>query len=162
MVIKRDGTWLYQGTPIGRKRMVQLFSRILRRDEDGRYYLVTPVEKCGLIVEDAPFVAVEIEARGQGKTQTLSLRTNVDDWVTAGADHPIRVVIDPVSDEPAPYIRVRDRLDALINRPVFYRLVELGSIESIGGEELFGVWSAGKFFSFIAADKLPSDIGRRS
>ncbi len=154
MVIKRDGTWLYQGSPIGRKRMVQLFSSILRHDEDGRYYLITPVEKCGIEVEDAPFVAVEVKATGKGRSQVLAFRTHVDDWVTAGEGHPIRVHIDPESDEPSPYILVRGRLEALINRAVFYELVALGVVDEGDGKDMFGVWSSGQFFPFAPADRL--------
>jgi hypothetical protein len=151
MVIKRDGTWLYQGSPIGRKSMVTLFSGILRRDDDGCFYLVTPVEKCGITVEDAPFVAVELVVEGEGRDQVLTFRTHVDDWVTADADHPVRVEIDPETEEPAPYILVRGRLEALISRPVFYDLVELGTVETVDGEERFGVWSAGRYFPFADA-----------
>lgn len=156
MVIKRDGTWLYQGSPIGRKRMVQLFSSILRRDEDGRYYLVTPAEKCGIVVEDAPFVAVEVKVEGKDRDQILSFRTHVDDWAVADESHPIRMDIDPENDQPAPYIHIRGRLEALINRAVYYELVELGTVEKRQGEPMFGVWSRGQFFAFAPADQVLS------
>lgn len=144
--IARDGTWYYLGTPIGRKRMVKLFSTVLRHDADGRHYLVTPVEKIGIQVDDAPFLAVEVTATGKGRKQMLSFRTHVDDLVLADADHPIRVEIDPATEEPAPYILVRDRLEALIARPVFYELVNLAESRKVKGEKLLGVWSGGEFF----------------
>jgi uncharacterized protein len=142
MRIARDGTWYYLGSPIGRLPMVKLFSSVLRHDPDDCYYLVTPVEKLRIRVDDAPFVAVELAA-GNG---LVAFRTNVDDVVTADAEHPIRVEIDPETGEPAPYILVRDRLEALIARPVFYELVEMAEVRTINGQELLGVTSAGQFF----------------
>jgi hypothetical protein len=146
MRIARDGTWFYCGTPITRQPMVKLFSGVLRRDGD-KFVLVTPVEKLGIIVEDAPFVAVEMTVHGTGRDQVLTFRTNVDDEVMAGPDHPIRVETDAASGEPSPYVHVRDRLDALIARPVFYDLVELAVEERQNGATQFGVWSAGTFFA---------------
>lgn len=157
MRIARDGSWHYMGTPIGRKPLVRLFSQVLRCDADGRYYLVTPVEKLGIRVDDAPFVAVELVATGEGQDQILTFRTNVDDVVVADRDHPIRVVIDPETEEPSPYILVRDRLEALINRPVFYQLVELGVVETRNGTDLYGVWSGGDFFPIGSADNLSKE-----
>jgi hypothetical protein len=154
MRIGRDGTWYYMGTPIGRKPLVRLFSRVLRHDSDGRYYLVTPVEKLGIQVDDAPFLAVELVATGEGRDQVLTFRTNVDDAVTADAEHPIRVEIDPETGQPSPYVLVRDQLEALINRPVFYQLVELGVVESRADSDLYGVWSGGMFFPIGSADDL--------
>lgn len=145
MRIARDGTWFYMGTPIGRKPMVKLFSTVLRRDDD-RYFLVTPVEKLGITVDDAPFVAVEMRVHGEGAGRALVFRTNVDDEVIADAEHPIRVEIDPETQEPAPYVKVRDRLWALIARPVFYDLVNLAEDGKVDGQPRFGVWSAGQFF----------------
>lgn len=142
MRIARDGTWYYMGTPIGRKPMVRLFSTILRHDDDGKYYLVTPVEKVGIRVDDAPFLAVEMTVEGAGAEQNLTFRTNVEDVVTAGPDHPIRVVIDPETQEPAPYVHVRANLEALISRALFYDLVALA--EERDGR--LGVWSGGCFF----------------
>lgn len=145
--IARDGSWHYMGSPIGRKRLVRLFSTILRRDGDGFHYLVTPVEKVRITVDDAPFVAVEVEASGDGRARELRFRTNVEDWVTAGPDHPIRVETDSATGEPAPYVHVRGGLEALIARPVFYELVEMGE-ERAGAEATeLGVWSGGEFFS---------------
>lgn len=145
IVIKRDGTWLYQNSPIGRKPMVRLFSSILRKDDD-RFYLVTPVEKCGIEVEDAPFLAVELSVTGSGRDQILHFRTQVDDQVQAGPDHPIWVNIAPETGEPSPYVMVRAGMAALINRPVFYQLVELGTERQHKDQTEFGVWSAGHFF----------------
>jgi hypothetical protein len=153
MRIARDGTWFYLGTPIGRKPLVKLFSSILKR-EGGRYYLVTPVEKVGITVDDAPFVAVDFTADGEGRAQRLTFATHVEDEVTAGPEHPIRVARDPETGEPAPYVTVRRGLEALIDRKSFYRLVELGREEVVDGAAQFGVWSGGAFFPFIPADEL--------
>ena len=146
MRIARDGTWFYLGTPIKRQKMVKLFASILRRDDDDKYYLVTPVEKFGITVDDAPFQAVAMDVHGQGRAQILTFRTNVDDQVMAGSEHPIRVQIDPVTEEPSPYVHIRARLEALISRAVFYDLVELAVEEERDGNIQLGVWSAGAFF----------------
>ena len=146
MRIARDGTWFYHGSPIGRKPMVKLFASVLNRDEDGVFWLTTPVEKGRVEVDDAPFLAVEMTVTGAGRDQALQFRTTLDDVVTADGDHPLRVALDPASGEPSPYVLVRGRLEALINRSVFYELVERGIEEVIEGETLFGIWSAGKFF----------------
>lgn len=154
MRIARDGTWFYMGTPIGRERLVRLFSTILRHDEDGKYYLVTPVEKVGIKVEDAPFLAVAMKVEGEGRDQRLVFTTNVGDETVAGKEHPIRFVIDGETGEPAPYVHVRARLEALINRAVFYDLVELGAEEEHEGRRWFGVWSGGVFFPFMPAEEM--------
>ena len=146
MRIARDGTWFYHGSPIGRKQLVKLFSTVLHRDSAGDFWLETPVEKCRIQVEDAPYVAVEMWVEGTGVNQRLKFRTNVDDNVIAGPENPIRVEIDPDSEEPSPYVLVREGLDALIARSVFYDLVELAVEEERDGERLFGVWSGGVFF----------------
>ncbi|MBA3326517.1 MAG: DUF1285 domain-containing protein [Rhodobacteraceae bacterium] len=151
--IARDGTWFYLGTPIGRKPLVRLFSSILKR-EDARYFLVTPVEKVGIVVDDAPFVAVDFEVEGAGRDQRITFTTQVEDTVAAGPDHPIRVDRDPTTGEPAPYVHVRAGLDALIDRKSFYRLVDLGTEEVVAGERQFGVRSGGAFFPFMPADEL--------
>jgi hypothetical protein len=145
MRIARDGTWFYRGSPIGRKPLVKLFSTVLRR-EDGEFWLVTPVERGRILVDDAPFVAVEVNAVGQDRDQRLTFRTNVDDEVTVDAEHPIRVDHDPESGQPRPYVTVRHGLEARILRPVYYHLVELGAFAEIDGAEQLGVWSAGQFF----------------
>ncbi len=156
MRIARDGTWFYQGTPIGRPALVRLFSTILRRDDD-RYVLVTPVEKVGITVEDVPFVAVDFDVVGNGVDQTLTFQTNLGDRASAGPDHPIRVERDPDTGEPAPYVLIRDRLEARIDRKSFYRMVELGTEDRIEGEDWFGVRSGGAFFRIIPSRDLPSD-----
>ena len=145
MRIARDGTWYYLGTPIGRKPMVKLFSSVLRKDGDD-YFLVTPVEKVGIRVDDAPFVAVTLALEGDGEQQRLRFTTQVDDEVVAGAAHPLRVELDCDSGEPSPYLRVRANLDALIHRNVFYQLVELAVEREIDGQLWLGVWSDGEFF----------------
>ena len=149
MRIARDGTWFYLGTPIGRKRLVNLFSTIIRKDGD-EYFLVTPVEKVGITVDDAPFVAVDFNV--QDKIVTFT--TNVGDTVTAGPENPIRIVLDPDKGEPAPYILVRNNLEALIDRKSFYRLVDRGEAGSVDGVDWFGVWSSGMFFPFIRISEL--------
>jgi len=145
ITIARDGSWYYRGSPIGRLPLIRLFSTVLRRAEDGTYWLETPVERGRITVEDAPFVAVELIRKGDGRDQELIFRTNIDDTVAADATHPIRVVNHDASG-PNPYILLRDGLEARLNRPVFYELVELGCEEQVGEETLFGVWSKGRFF----------------
>lgn len=153
MEIKRDGTWFYQGTPIGRFELVKLFSGILRKDGD-KYFLVTPVEKVGIIVDDAPFVAVDCEASGEGSDQTLIFETQVGDLALAGPDNSIRVLRDPETGEPSPYVHIRAGLEALIDRKTFYRLVERGAHHTHGGQNWFGLWSAGVFFPVIPSGEL--------
>ena len=126
MRIQADGTWFYQGTPIGRERLVRLFSTVLRRDEDGHTYLVTPVEKVRIEVEDAPFLGVEMTRTGEDAEQVLTFRTNVGDVVEAGPDHPLRFEREDGTDGVKPYLLVRGRLEALVNRAVTYDLIELG------------------------------------
>ncbi|OYX43594.1 MAG: proteophosphoglycan precursor [Rhodobacterales bacterium 32-67-9] len=153
MEIRRDGTWFYLGTPIGRHGLVKLFSSIIRKDGED-YFLVTPVEKVGIRVVDAPFVAVDAEASGTGRDQVLTFTTHVEDVVSAGPDHPIRVARDPETGEPSPYVHVRANLEALIDRKTFYRLIELGSHEDQGGTSWFGLWSGGAFFPVIPSSEL--------
>lgn len=153
MRISRDGTWFYHGSPIGRKPLVKLFAGVLHRDEEGDYWLETPAEKCRIQVDDAAFLAVEMSVAGEGQKRELSFRTNVDEFVTADADHPIRVETDVETGEPSPYVYIRDRLEALIARSVFYDLVELGEEIEIDGEEIFGVWSCGRFFPIGRLDE---------
>jgi hypothetical protein len=143
--IARDGTWYHEGTPVGRKELVRLFSTILRRDPDG-YVLVTPGEKMRIVVEDAPFLAVLLDVEGEGRDQTLRFTTNVGDETVAGAANPIRVETDPETDEPAPYVHVRAGLEARIARAVFYQLADL-AVPGAGEDTGFlGVWSGGQFF----------------
>lgn len=153
MEIRRDGTWFYLGTPIGRHGLVKLFSSIIRKDGDD-YFLVTPVEKVGIRVVDAPFVAVDANAAGAGRDQAITFLTNVEDEVTAGPDHPIRVARDPETGEPSPYILIRANLEALIDRKTFYRLIELGAHEEREGQSWFGLWSGGTFFPVIPSAEL--------
>jgi len=152
MEIRRDGTWFYEGTPIGRPGLVKLFASILIREED-KYFLVTPVEKVGIRVDDAPFVAVDFEASGEGDAQRLTFTTNLEDITVAGEDAPLRFVRDPATGEPSPYVRVRRNLEALIDRKSFYRLVDLG----VHHDGWFGVWSSGSFFGIIPSDDLPPE-----
>lgn len=144
--IARDGAWFYRGSPIDRKPLVKLFSTVLRREENGEYWLVTPVERGRVEVEDAPFTAVELTVSGAGTAQLLQFRTNVDDWVEVGPDHPIRVAHAPDSGEPSPYILVRDRLEALILRSVYYHLVAIAVEQEHEGKTVLGVWSKETFF----------------
>lgn len=158
MRIARDGTWFYQGSPIGRPALVKLFSTVLRREDDGSFWLITPVERARIVVEDAPFTAVELAVSGAGRDQTLAFRTNIDTWVDADAEHPIQVVEDEKTGEPSPYLRVRDRLDALIVRSVYYELVNLAiaASEAVPPRDLepqsVGVWSKGVFFPLGGPD----------
>lgn len=145
MAIRSDGTWLYQGSPIGRKPLVRLFSRVLRRDADDKHYLVTPVEKVDVDVADAPFLAVEMEVAGSEREQTLTFRTNVDDIVRAGPDHPIRFALEEAAGGLKPYVLVRGRLEALVTRAVYYDLVEL-AVPVDGQDDTLGIWSSGQFF----------------
>lgn len=153
MRIARDGTWFHEGTPINRPELVRLFSTILRRDDD-RYVLVTPVEKVGIQVEDVPFIAVDFNAQGSGEDQVLTFETNVGDSAEAGADNPIRVERDAETGEPSPYVLVRDRLEARIDRKSFYRLIDLGAHADHDGVSWFGLWSGGVFFPVIPSDQL--------
>ena len=145
MRISRDGTWFYRGSPIGRPALVKLFASVLRREPDGRYWLVTPAERGRIEVEDVPFLAVALTVQGEGRDQQLIFRTNLDDIVTASPNNPLRVET-AASGEPAPYILVRDDLEARLMRSVFYDLVELAREESIEEIRQFGVWSGGRFF----------------
>ncbi|MEL6207379.1 MAG: DUF1285 domain-containing protein [Pseudomonadota bacterium] len=153
MEIRRDGTWFYNGTPIGRPALVKLFSSILRK-EGAKYFLVTPVEKVGIRVEDAPFVAVDAEIAGNGAGQEITFTTHVGDEVAAGIDHPIRVERDAETGEPAPYVHVRAELEALIDRKTFYRLVDAGEVQAVDGADWFGLRSGGAFFPVIPAAEL--------
>ncbi len=144
--IARDGTWFHQGSPIGRKALVKLFASVLRREADGEYWLVTPAERGRVIVDDAPFTALEVAASGAESAQVLRFRTNVDDWVEADREHPIRVRHAPGSGEPSPYILIRDGLEARIARSVYYHLVELAVERREGAKRVLGVWSKGTFF----------------
>ncbi|SDE13683.1 DUF1285 domain-containing protein [Ruegeria marina] len=149
MRIARDGTWFHEGIPIKRPNMVRLFSSILKLEES-RYFLVTPVEKVGITVDDAPFVAVDFDVTGEGPDQVLTFTTNVGDTVVAGPDNPIRLEHAEETDEPSPYVHVRAGLEALIDRKTFYRLADLG--EDHRG--WFGLWSSGQFFPLLPSDAI--------
>ncbi len=152
MEIRRDGTWFYLGTPIGRPALVRLFASILKREGDA-YFLVTPVEKVGIRVVDAPFVAVDFERIGSGAGQKLRFTTNVSDTVTASAENPIRVT-RAENGEPSPYIHVRRGLEALIDRKTFYRLVEIARPANHDGQDWLGLWSSDVFFPIIPTAEL--------
>jgi len=152
--IKRDGTWFYMGTPIGRQPLVRLFSTVLRKDEDGKTYLVTPVEKVGITVEDAPFVAVEMNASGHGEQQVLTFRTNVGDLVECDKDHPLRFEIVGETDQLKPYVLVRGRLEALLSRPVMYELISHGEECEVDGQEMLVLRPKGAVFPIMPADLL--------
>ena len=154
MEIRRDGTWFYLGTPIGRMPLVQLFSTVLRKDADGKTYLVTPVERVGIRVVDAPFVAVEMNVSGAGGDQIITFRTNVGDVVEAGPEHPLRFVDEDETGGLKPYVLVRGRLEALVARPVMYELVGHGEEVDIGGRLMFAVRSKGEVFPIMPADRL--------
>jgi hypothetical protein len=153
MRIAADGTWFYLGTPIGRLPLVKLFSSVLKREGD-RYFLVTPVEKCGIVVDDAPFLAVELQTEQGAQGQVLHFRTNVDDWVTCGREHGLRFVTDPATQGLKPYLHVRRDLWAKVTRAVFYDLVEQGEERTVDGTLMFGVASMGAFFAMAPADSL--------
>jgi len=153
MRIAADGTWFYHGTPIGRPALVKLFASILKR-EGNNYFLVTPAEKCGIVVADAPFMAVELKAAEGAAGRELHLRTNVDDVVTCGPDHPLRFETEVVTLGLKPYVHVRSGLWAKATRALWYELVELGEVREIGGTEMFGVASAGEFYAMAPAADL--------
>ena len=156
MRIARDGTWHYRGSPINRMPLVKLFASVLRREDDGSYWLVTPAERGRVDVEDVPFIAVEVDREGEGNAQNLIFRTNLDEIVTAGPDHPLRV--ETAADgTPAPYILVRSGLEARLARPVFYEVVDLGEEVADNEETRLGVWSGGTFFDLGSLDELEAE-----
>jgi hypothetical protein len=152
MRIARDGTWFYQGTPIGRPALVRLFSTILKR-EDGKHFLVTPVEKVGIRVDDAPFLAVEMQKQQDGGGRRLRFRTNVDDWVDCDGAHRLR--FEKAADGGlTPYLHVRADLWAKVTRALYYDLVDMGEERVVDGQAMFGVVSAGEFFAMADADEV--------
>ena len=154
MEIRQDGTWFYLGTPIGRMPLVQLFSTVLRKDADGKTYLVTPVERVGIRVVDAPFVAVEVDVSGSGEGQVVTFRTNVGDVVEAGPGNPLRFVDEAETGGLKPYVLVRGRLEALVARPVMYELVGHGEEIDVNGTAMFAVRSRGAVFPIMPAERL--------
>jgi uncharacterized protein len=155
MRIAADGTWFYQKTPIGRAALVKLFASVLKREGD-HYFLVTPVEKCGIMVDEAPFLAVElaVEGAGLGRSRILHFRTNVDDWVAAGPDNPLRFDPEPATDGLKPFLHVRRNLWAKVTRALFYDLVELGEERDVDGRRMFGVASGAAFFAMAPAESI--------
>lgn len=151
--IARDGLWWYLGTPIGRIELVKLFASVLKKEGD-KYFLVTPVEKIGITVDDAPFVAVDFNVADPGPGQVLTFETNVGDKTVAGPENPIRVVRDPRTGEPSPYVHVRRGLDALIDRKSYYRLVDIAEHDQHAGSSWFGLRSGGIFFPVIPSAEL--------
>lgn len=147
MRIDRNGAWFYQGSAIERKALVKLFSTVLRRDEAGEHWLITPAEMARVAVEDAPFMAVELFCESDGDAQVISFRTNIDKIVIVDGDHPLRVDIDSDTGEPSPYVSLDDGIEAKLNRAVYYELVSLGVEEQIGDEHIYGIWSRGDFFT---------------
>lgn len=150
--IAADGSWHYRDSPIRRPALVRLFASVLRKEEDGLHYLVTPVEKIAIAVEDAPFLAVDMRRDGEGRDQALRFRTNVEDAVTAGAHHRLRFARAAATDGLLPYVLVRGRLEARLTRSLAYDLVQLACRE---GDRL-GVWSGGLFFPMARADEVIS------
>jgi uncharacterized protein len=153
MRIAADGTWFYQKTPIGRLPLVKLFASVLKREDD-KYFLVTPVEKVGIVVDDAPFLAVEMTMSSGEEGRILQFRTNVDDWVAAGPDHALRFEQQPANGGLKPYLHVRRELWAKVTRALFYDLVALGEEREVGGKTMFGVMSGGEFFTMAEASAL--------
>ena len=158
MEIRRDGSWFYMGTPIGRAPLVRLFSTVLRKDEDGETYLVTPVEKVRIRVEDAPFLAVGMETEGEGERRTLVIRTNLGDHVTVDADHPLRFAVTGANAELKPYVLVRGRLEALFSRALTYDLMALGETADVAGEEMFVIRSGGVNFPVMTMAALETRL----
>lgn len=153
MRIASDGTWFYEKSPIGRLGLVKLFSSVLKREGD-KYFLVTPVEKVGIVVDDAPFTAVELKVENAAEGRTLNFRTNVDEWIAAGPDHGLRFEEDAENGGLAPYLHVRRDLWAKVTRALFYDLVDLGEERDIGGKAMFGVASRGEFYAMAEASTL--------
>lgn len=154
MEIRSDGTWFYMGTPIGREPLVRLFSTVLRKDEDGKTYLVTPVEKVGIRVQDAHFVAVEMSVTEEASESVLTFRTNLGDVVEAGPEHKLRFEVVGENHELKPYLAVRGRLEALVSRAVMYDLVERGEVLDVEGRAMFVIRSRGAVFPVMPADEL--------
>ncbi len=150
MRIAQDGTWYYMNSPIGRKPLVKLFSSVLRHDADGKYYLVTPVEKVGIRVDDAPFTAIRMTVEGEGKERIIRFETNADDEVTVDESHPLRFAEEEGTGGLKPYVLVRPGLEALVSRALFYDLAAAGSVE----DGWFGVWSSGRFYPMQKAAEI--------
>jgi uncharacterized protein len=159
MRIAQDGIWYYMNSPIGRKPLMKLFASVMRHDEDGKYYLVTPAEKCGIRVDDAPFVAIRMTVEGKGREQVLSFETNTDDTVPVDDSHPLRVAPEAETGGLKPYVLVRGRLEALVSRALFYDLIARGTVEERQGERWFGVWSSGRFWPMQRESEIGFETG---
>jgi hypothetical protein len=157
MCIDSQGLWHYKGSPIGRLELIKLFSSVMRRDSVGDHWLITPSEMCRIQVDDAAFMAIELTQEGYEKNQTLKFRTNIDKTYILSASHPLRIEINPNTDEPAPYIELEHGLDAKLSRPVFYQLVNLGIVETVQQDNMYGVWSAGHFFPIGSAEEIEAN-----
>jgi hypothetical protein len=153
MRIAADGTWFYMKTPIGRPALVKLFASVLKREGDS-YFLVTPVEKCGITVDDAPFLAVELTIEDGAAGRVLQFRTNVDDWVSCGPQHALRFEPEAGTGGLKPYLHVRRDLWAKVTRALFFDLVEIGEEHDVEGRAMFGVMSMGTFFPMAPADQV--------
>lgn len=151
--IAADGTWYYMKSPIGRLPLVKLFSSVLKREE-GRFFLVTPVEKIGITVDDAPFAAVEMRVEGEGRSRQMAFRTQVEQWVDVGPDHPLRFEKEAGTDGVKPYVHVRRDLWARVSRALFHDLASLGEIAAQDGRDWFGVYVAGVFYPMVAASEI--------
>ena len=151
--IAKDGSWFYEGSKINRINLVKLFSSILKKEGE-KYFLVTPMEKIGITVDAAPFVANSLDLLGKARAQKLSFTTNVGETFSLNYDHPIRIEYKPQTNEPIPYVVVKRNLEALIDRKSFYRLINLGSVENYKGQKWFGVWSNNCFFPVILNEFL--------
>ena len=151
--IAADGTWFYMKTPIGRMPLVKLFSSVIKREE-GRYFLVTPVEKIGITVDDAPFAAVEMRVDGEGRDRRIAFRTQVEDWIEVGKDHPLRFEKEEGTDGVKPYVLVRRDLWARVSRALFNDLASLGEIERQGDRDWFGLYVAGTFYPMVDAVEI--------
>jgi len=153
MRIAADGTWFYLKTPIGRPALVKLFASVLKREGDN-YFLVTPVEKCGITVDDAPFLAVELNVENGAEGRVLHFRTNVDDWVECGPQHALRFEPEAGTGGLKPYLHVRRDLWAKVTRTLFFDLVDIGEEREVDGKAMFGVASMGAFFAMAPADQV--------
>ena len=152
--IAADGTWYYMGSPIGRAALVRLFASVLKREADGKFFLVTPQEKVGITVEEAPFVGVLAQRQREGTDQRVTIETNVGEQVMINEDHSLRVEINSVTGEPAPFVHIRSGLDAKLNRPTFYDIVDWSQTDELNGKAQFGLWSGGHFFPMADGDLL--------
>ena len=157
MRIARDGTWFYCGSPIGRKQLVKLFSSILIR-ENNKYFLITPVEKVGIKVEDAPFIANNFERIVENKKPYLIFYTNIEETIILSKTNPFRVFINDKTQEPSPYILVRDNIEAKIDRKSFYRLIDIAEYSKIADSEWLGIYSDSTFFPIISKESLENQL----